>query len=194
MASPRPVALRPADMAELLKPLRLEIYESLQVGGPATVAGLASRLGRAADSLYYHVRKLVDIGVVERRDDESSGRSGPGRNGAVFGVAARAVMMELDMTSRRSRETWAGSVAAVLRLAERDVRAALEKGDVRTEGVRRNLLARRLKARLTDKELRRVNALQDELQALLSANADSTKGRLYATTCVMTPLEERTRR
>lgn len=185
------VSLRPEDIAELFKPSRLEIYESLQLAGPASIAELAERLGRAADSLYYHVRKLVGIGLVESRSSEGEGA--PGRNGTIYGVAAKTVTMKLDLQSPRSLEAWAGGVAALLRLADRDVRATLDSGAARTEGPLRNLAVRRVKARLTDRELKQVNAHVDRISALFRSRAGRSRGNIYALTTVLTPLEERTR-
>ncbi len=200
MGTPRSsITLGPKAMSELLKPARLEVFESLQTAGPATVAELARRLGRPADSLYYHLRKLVEVGVAQASEpDRSDAAPAAGRKGARFAVAARAVTMKLDLASKQSRNTWASSVGAVLRLAEREVRAAIDRGAqdpgrVRTEGPRRTLLARRTKARLSDRALRRVNELQSELYELLAEHADSTSGQPFATTPIMTPLEERTR-
>ena len=83
----REIALWPQAISELFRPARLEIYECLQVSGPASVAELASRIGRAPDSLYYHLKKLVEIGVIERCGEENGSLNGTGktgRNGAVY--------------------------------------------------------------------------------------------------------------
>ena len=193
----RELVLRPEAMAQVFKPARIEICESLQVAGPATIATLAERLGRPADSLYYHVRKLIEIGVVEQTE-AVAGAGAPGRNGAVYGMTAKWVTMKLDAGSRKSREVWGNGAAAVLRLAQRDVRAALDSGEARTEGVRRNLWLRRLKVRLDDRELKEINAHLNRIEEILRGCAvnttENTKGRHYAVTMVMTPLEERTRR
>lgn len=189
-----PVRLDPPAIAEFFKPARLEIYESLQTAGDASVAELAARLGRAADSLYYHVRKLERLGVIERREDEAAGEGSPGRNGAVFGVVARGVAMDLDPDSPASRDAWAGGARAVLRIAARDVESALAGGDVHTEGADRDLCVHRIKARLDERELRRVNGLLEELFTVLRDNADNTEGRLFALTCAFSPFEERPNR
>ncbi len=196
MASPmtsreaRTLNLRPEVVADLFKPARLEIFESLQMSGPSSIAQLAERIGRPADSLYYHVKKLLETGVIEAAD-EMTGEGNPGRNGAVYSVAANTVVMELDLSSRRSREAWASGAAAVLRLAERGVRAAIDAGDVCTEGEGRDLFVHRSKARLSDSELKRLNGHLDAIHTLLSDRVGRTQGRFYAVTSVLTSLEER---
>jgi len=186
------LVLGPKAMTEFFKPARLEVFESLQIGGPASVSELAERLGKAPDSLYYHLRKLEQLGVIEQVADEA-GAGSPGRNGAMYDLAALSVTMKLDNQSRPSREAWAKGSASVLRLASRDVESALESRSAVTEGAQRNLLVHRRKARLAKKDLKRVNALLDEAYAILADNAENTSGQLYALTLTLSPLEERTR-
>jgi DNA-binding Lrp family transcriptional regulator len=189
-----PVRLGPKAMTQLLKAARLEIYECLQVAGPLSIAELAARLGRPADSLYYHVRKLRAIGVIEEVElvetaDEAS-LAGRGRPGAVYAVVSKRVDVELDPTSSRSRKAWADGGASVLRLAQRNYARALGSGEVRPEGARRNLLLRRVKVRLDAAQLKEVNQHLDALDELLCGHAENTTGELHVITCLMTPIEE----
>ena len=176
-------------VSELFKPARLEVYESLQVAGPATIAELALRLGRPADSLYYHVKKLISIGLVESSEPPRA-TAGPGRKGALYALRRRQLEVVLDPTSDRSREAWSKGGAAVLRLAQRDFARALEAREVRAHGARRNLLLQRVKVRLSAAQLREVNAHLNALHELLKTYAENTKGELHAITCVMTTLDE----
>ena len=52
--------------------LRMEIIRHLQTHGPSTVFELARRMGRSADSLYYHVRRLQEVGVLARTGTRSA--------------------------------------------------------------------------------------------------------------------------
>jgi DNA-binding transcriptional ArsR family regulator len=189
----RELALSPTAVAEFFKPARLEIYESLQTSGPASIAELAERLGKAPDSLYYHVRKLVKIRVLEPLPDKTTGLGEPGRNGAIYGLTACSVTMKLDPRSRASCEAWGKGASGVMRVVTRDVEAALNSGEARVEGADRNLMVQRLKVRLKDRELKRVNKLVDELFTVLREHADNTEGQLYALTCAFSPLTERAR-
>ena len=204
--SSKRLKLDPADLSELFKPARLEVYEALQVAGPSTIAELARRLGRPADSLYYHVKKLLAIGVVEELDDAeasqaaaSSDAPARGRRAAVYAATRRTLDVELDPRSPESREAWSEGGAAVLRLVQRDFAAALEaqspgRREPCSSGARRNLALRRIKLRLDDEQLEEVNAHLDALHALLQSHAENTKGELHAITSVLTPLEERPER
>ena len=57
---------RPEQLAAITSPARVELLELIGVWGPCAIADVARRMGRAPDSLYYHVRKLVDVGLLER--------------------------------------------------------------------------------------------------------------------------------
>lgn len=183
------IKLGPKAMSELFKPMRLEVYESLQVSGPASIADLALRLGRPADSLYYHVKKLLAIGVVEEWTDGARPRSGPGRKGALF-VVTKRIDVDLDPKSRRSREAWAEGGAAVLRLAQRDYARTLDSGDIRPDGKRRNLAMQRAKVRVSPAELKQLNEQIDALRETMLKYTENTEGELHAVTYLLTPLEE----
>ncbi|MCP5020883.1 MAG: helix-turn-helix transcriptional regulator [bacterium] len=181
------LSLGPEAIVELFNPARLEIFESLQVTGPASAAELARRLGRRVDTLYYHLKKLQRIGVVAVSREE--GGQGPGRIGVLYRLVAMSVTMKLDLTSPTAREAWAKGSSAVLRLADRDVRAALESPDARPEGPRRNLIVRRYRARLTPAELKKANSHIQELQELFTSRSGSSKGKFHVITTVLTPVE-----
>ena len=45
--------------------VRQEIVDTIEaLGGDAAVADIAAHLGRPADGIYYHLRRLVDSGVL----------------------------------------------------------------------------------------------------------------------------------
>ncbi len=179
--------LEPEAIVELFKPARLEIYESLQTAGASSAADLAERLGRKVDTLYYHLKKLAAIGVVVT-SKEGAG-DGPGRPGVVYELAARLVTMNMDMTSPSVREAFVKGSSAVLRLADRDVQAALDLPNTRHEGARRNMLVRRYRARLTPAELKQANSHIDALHALFTDRSGASEGKFHVITTVLTPLQ-----
>ena len=69
----------------LASPVSLEIIEALQTGGPATVSELGPRMGRRANSLHYHIRKLTDVRLVQQVATRRSGA----RTEAIHDVAAQ---------------------------------------------------------------------------------------------------------
>src|SRR5262245_60138726 len=108
-------------------PLRIEILEALR-RSPMTVARLARELGRAADSLYYHLRLLERTGFLT-----ASGRGSEGTRYALrserFEVAARKGHADADAER---------VLGALLRLAHREATSALRSRNVVGKGRERN--------------------------------------------------------
>ena len=181
------LTLEPEAIVELFKPARLEIFESLQVAGASSAADLAERLGRKVDTLYYHLKKLQAIGVIMASKEGTGG--GLGRPGVVYELVAHRVGMNLDLTSPRAREALVKGSSAVLRLADRDVKDALDLPNTRLEGSRRNMLVRRYRARLTPADLKLANSHIATLHALFTDRSGASKGKFHVITTVLAPLE-----
>ncbi len=185
--------LTPEQMRVLIAPARVEILEAIQAHGPQTAADLAERLGKAPDRLYYHLKKLVKIGVLVEQGPREV--AAPGRNGAVYAVAAKGgIGMELDPSSRAERAVWARGARTVLRQVTREIERALDSGDVRTSGKRPNLALSRTKAWLTDADLVAVNRHLLAIENLLRKRSARGAGRLHALTISLSPLEEQRKR
>src|SRR3954463_6659873 len=48
----------------LASPIRQDILDAVTAIGPCSVAQLAVALGKPADGLYYHIRRLLDVGLL----------------------------------------------------------------------------------------------------------------------------------
>ncbi|MBB6244495.1 helix-turn-helix domain-containing protein [Rhodanobacter sp. MP1X3] len=60
-------------IAALTTPIRAELATAIQaLGVAAMVAELASQLGRREDGLYYHLRALLQVGLVQVRSNAAS--------------------------------------------------------------------------------------------------------------------------
>ncbi|HEX5009192.1 MAG TPA: helix-turn-helix domain-containing protein [Planctomycetota bacterium] len=103
--------------------LRMEIIRHLQTHGPSTVFELARRMGRSADSLYYHVRRLQEVGVLARTGTRSGGR----REEGVFGLAGEPLTVTVESAGDGAAEAVLESARAVLRDAEQNLAAVLER-------------------------------------------------------------------
>ena len=181
----------PRQRKALTSPVRIELIETLIRLGAASVAELAERMGRAPDSLYYHVRLLERVGVlrvVERR------RSGANRE-AVYACVAERVELDCDPESEASVHAEEQSLGALLRLTERTYSRALRGGRVRAKGAARDLQAHRVRATLDAAGRRELNRRLDELLDFLRAanrRADEGggKGRATSVVFVVSPIEE----
>lgn len=63
-----------AALRGLAHPLRVEIYETLSVHGPATASGLADRLDESSGAMSYHLRQLEKHGFVREVEGRGTAR------------------------------------------------------------------------------------------------------------------------
>src|SRR5262252_1976032 len=102
----------------LVSPVRQEIVDTIEaLGGDAAVADIAAQLGRPADGIYYHLRRLVDGGVLREGDDPGDGR---GRRYGTVAPRGRRVHLRYGRGSSANAATVAKLVGGMLRTAERD--------------------------------------------------------------------------
>jgi DNA-binding transcriptional ArsR family regulator len=81
----------PAVVAALYDPLRYRIFRLLE--RPRSVAELSAEVGMPANRLYYHVKRLVDCGLVRQVDTRVSGR----HTERIFGRAAERILFSGDL-------------------------------------------------------------------------------------------------
>ncbi|MGB2986468.1 MAG: helix-turn-helix domain-containing protein [Phycisphaerae bacterium] len=186
MASRRKVFVmrRAEQLAALSGPIRWRIVEILSVHGPSSVRQLATRIHRKPESLYYHMRALVDVGLVVL----DSTRKVTRRTEAVYRLMAPRLVVDRKQRSRPYKEALCRSCEAFLRLTARDHRSAVERGDFAMEGMLRNLMVRRHTARLTRDGLRQLNQLLDRVGNLLDEQDNEDLSNTYAVTIVLSQL------
>lgn len=150
----------PEQREVLASPLRLEIFGHFPEGEPLSVRELALRMGRAPSSLYYHVDRLVDVGLLREAGEQPRGT----RTEALYETVRSALRLEPD-GSAGTRNALLRTMGAAFRMAERDLEAALDgmesPGDG-GEGI--PIFATRLHFRATPEEL---NKVRDHLRAAL---------------------------
>jgi DNA-binding MarR family transcriptional regulator len=185
---PKAYVIRRADqLAALSSPTRWQVVEALSVQGPGSVRDLAARTGRKPVSLYYHVRALLDVGLVVQDTTRHTGR----RAEAVYGLVAPRLIADRNQTSPAHKEALCRSCEAFLRLAARDHRAAVERGDLVFEGPQRNLMVRRQAVKLRPQALKKANRLLDRVAAELDRLSDPEAPDTHAVTVVLTRLPDR---
>ncbi len=182
---PRPLVLRSAEQIGIVThPLRLEIVEGLQLHGPDSIAGLARRLDRRANALTYHVRRLEQAGAVVRAGTRRVGR----RDEAVYAVAAPRIELAAGATSRPLLRAAARAAAATMRMAEREVRRAIEEFSGDSARLLSRPLGRRHKTWLTAADLAAVHRRLERLGRFLERCQGRKRGRPHALTVVLVPL------
>jgi DNA-binding transcriptional ArsR family regulator len=94
------------ELSALASSARIEIIDVLAQMGTVSVAELAATLGRAADTLYYHLRILQKAGLVV----DCGTRVTQGRSEALY----RARNLIIDYENARQKELWSARKAALL--------------------------------------------------------------------------------
>jgi hypothetical protein len=178
-----------AALSALVSTVRQEIVDTIEsIGGEVAVADIAAQLGRPADGIYYHVRRLVDSGVLREGDDPGDGR---GRRYRTAAQRGKRVQLKYGRGSRANNATVAKVVGGLLRTAARDFNGALRGGEAIGEGSLRDLWASRLKGWVADDDLGEINRLLARLSQLLQQSRDPRRDRLVSLAWILAPIDDR---
>jgi len=142
-----------AQVRALASPARQEIVDALVAAGPCPIAELAAHTGRAPDSLYFHINRLMKVGLVIERTPRATGK----RPAAVYDVPGRPLV--LGYASLSGAHDLPAVVSAALRLADRDFARAIKLGGATVEGPRRTLWGGRAKGWVGPDEIEEINRL-----------------------------------
>lgn len=130
-ASPTPSIRTAAQIRALASPLRQEILDTLDAEGPCSIAQLAEHLGRAADTLYFHVKHLLRTRLLVEKERKQLGR----HVFAIYDLVARPLRIDRRKASRTDMLRVAGGI---LRLALRDYDRGFDHANAEFEGTSRN--------------------------------------------------------
>jgi hypothetical protein len=112
----------PRQIALLATPIRTEIIATIQsLGGEASVAEVAVRLGRPADGLYYHLRTLTRGGLLEERS------AADGRRYRFATEGGNRVSLRYRPGANANARAVARVAASASRLTQRDFMRALAR-------------------------------------------------------------------
>ncbi len=187
MAAQRYVIRKQKQLAALASAARQEIVDVLAEAGTLSVAEIAAILGRPADALYFHLRTLKLAGLVRQARYRYRGW----RKEALFLTISPDLRLQYEPRSERNRRAVTTIVGSMLRLGIRDFRRAFQRGDVIAAGHHRELWCLRRVSRLTLPQLAAVNRSIERMRQTTSK--PKGRGRLYAVTVLLTPVDHRRR-
>jgi predicted transcriptional regulator len=180
----------PDQMRLLTSAIRLEIIDTLLVNGPSSVADLARELARPADSLYYHIHKLLNGGLLSKEGLRKTSR----RDEILYRVDASRVRFKYDTGNSEINDIIRQAVRSMMRTSSRDFDEGLGADNAVSEGPARNIWAGRFKAWLSEDDLKTLNHhLHGIIDILLSSRREEGH-RLHSVSMVITPLSERSSR
>jgi len=166
--------------------VRQEILDALQASGPLTARQLARLLGRAPDSLYYHLKKLVSVDLVRHRKPGPKERNSEAR----FELPSGPWHIQYDVDDPESVSAMARVVVTLLRVTGRNYRRALAFKGIVPYGPKRNVSSGRTIGWVTEEELAAINAKTQEILEILQKSKPPPDSRLVGFTHAITLLRE----
>ena len=173
-----------AQMEALGSPVRHQIHLTMEMLGSCSVNELAERMGRVPETLYYHVRRLEKVGILE----QVGKRVGSRRDEAIFQLKAKRLRIDPSQTSPRFLKALAKGCGSLLRFAQRAFEWALKAGVDRRVGPKRRLRIEQVTVRLSDRNLARLNERLDSVQGFLADADEPGEQRMYVITLATAPL------
>lgn len=170
----------------LASPARQEILDALEASGPCTIADVGEQIGRAPDSLYFHVRQLLRAGLLVERGRRASGR----RPAAIYDVPGRPLTLDYRALAPADLTP---IVSAALRLGRRDFARGFHSPRAVRTGANRNLWGGRVKGWVGPREAAEVHRLLRQVARVLRRREPGGNRHLLAFTFVMAPVEPRSR-
>lgn len=155
-ASPTPSIRTAAQIRALASPLRQEILDTLDAVGPCSIAQLAEHLGRAPDTLYFHVKHLLRTRLVVEKERKQLGR----HVFAIYDLVARPMRIDRRKASRKDMLKVAGGI---LRLALRDYGRGFDHTSAEFEGSGRNHWVARAQGYLDASGIAELNERMESL-------------------------------
>jgi DNA-binding transcriptional ArsR family regulator len=176
---------KPDQLELLVSPVRQDILDSLESMGPSSVFELSRAIGLSADALYYHMKKLVAVGLILEHSTRPSDR----RDESIFALPARTMRLRYDPANSAQTQSVSKIVNSMLRSAGRDFQTGMDNDAAVTNGPCRNLWGARLKGWLSQNQISEVNDLLHQLYDVFHASGPSDDKTLCALTWNITPID-----
>ena len=170
-----------AQVKALIAPARQEIVDVLESAGPCSVSKLAELVGRPADALYHHLRRLVRVGLVHETMRKKQGR----QVFALYDVCIRPLRISYDAPVRR--QDIARVFAAAQRMSWREFSRSVVANEGVTNGPRRTLWGSRAKGWVTQQQLTRINQLLAEANEIVRSGGPSEGATPISLSFVLSP-------
>ncbi len=164
--------------------VRMEIMDAISDISPCSIAELAVELKRTPQSLYYHMDILTDVKLVAQVGTRKSGK----RDEALYELASKWFRLVRNDDPIRANALIKMN-ETVIRLTRKNYRDAFKKNLVQEINGIENIYFRRQRGRLTDKNMKKVHALLNEIGELLEAGKQAKEGNLYSLSFFVSPLE-----
>ena len=173
----------------LLSPVRFEVFEAMRFLAPCPIAEVARCLGRPADGLYQHFRKLQRAGILREVGREKVGR----RTQAIYDLIAD----DIDFSGLRgaaARRVIGLAGRMFLSVGRRTLRDALMMDAIQFEPGKRNLTILNNLTWLTPEDYQAIRKHFVQIVELMEASRHRRQGELYMVMNLACPVVRRPRR
>lgn len=167
----------------LSSPLRQEIVDVVESTGPCSITQIAAALAMPPDRLYFHIRRLLAVGLLTKHGERRSGR----HVAVLYKLPGRRVRVRFNREDARVRRAVGAIHDGVLRLARRDLRRAMSTPEAMVQGDARDTWAGRYRGWLTPAQVKRMNQLIEELGELIRSSTPRRGARPIALSLTIAP-------
>ncbi len=171
-------------MEALASPVRHQIHLAMEMLGRCSVNQLAERMDRVPETLYYHIRRLEKVGLVE----QVANRIVSGREEAIYQLKAKRLRVDPGQTSPRFLRAMAKGCGSLLRFAQRSFEQALVRKAERRLIPNRSLRIEQVAVRLSTRKLAELNERLDSLQEFLIEADEPEVRQMFVVTISTAPL------
>lgn len=162
--------------------MRQEIVDAIAALGESTVLEVAQHLGRAADSLYFHMRRLEKVGLIQEVEKRKEGKYLV----AVYGLPGK--IMRVKYGAGVGAKSVQRVVAGAVRLGIRDFNRAMVASDTEFSGPSRNVWGGRMKGWVSKEDVIEINRLLEELGAIFHRSTQEEGKSLQSLAWISAPV------
>lgn len=177
--------LDPVQLRCLASSARMDIVDHLAGRGALSISELARALARQPSSLYHHLEKLLEAGLVVEAGSRVTNR----RTERLYATPSRRMRLQRALADPANAAVMQDIVQSLARQAQRDFSNGRVSAEARVDGADRNLGFFRLVARPDAVALARINALLDEIGEIMWEEGGSDSPAITLT-WVMAPCAE----
>lgn len=165
-------------------PVQHQIVATLERVGPSTAKELAGHIGLAAESVYYHLRKLKRAGLLVETDRRPTSR----RPEAVYALPGSELVLDSSGGGAGVLAAMAGFQRSLMTTATRLYERALSAGELVQRGKRRNLCVIQVQGRLRPAQLGELNRRLEDIAEFVAEHDDASHDQFLSVTISMSPV------
>jgi DNA-binding transcriptional ArsR family regulator len=166
------------ELRALRTPMRQEIMNAVRRIGPCSAKEIAAETGRAPASLYYHLQRLTEAGLIRVTEERPAGK----RLERAYQVSAARIIIDREKRSDAFLAALSDLYGATLRTAERELTRALGRERARKRGTCASTGVIRLQCRMSPESAAGLPERIQELVSSLAEDEGSERGEAYSVT------------